>query len=326
MTFSKGLRFFYDGEGGGAGGSDGGSGGSGSSGNTLLGGDSGASGSGDKGGASGAGGASDFKLPDNWDYRTALPAELKESPSAKKYGSLADLVRGFDNAQQLIGKPTERLVEIPTNPDATVTRSVLERLGLPKDEANYKIEPIKVKGAEKFFPPDSAGMKTLQVAAHKLGILPGQLHGLVSRFAEMTVENATAMQTAENARIAESVDALKTELGEAFDGTVAKANFAINKLGEDKAGADKIRDALNDKGLGTDGTIIKMLAKIGDLFAESTSGGDKPDFGGGMTPDNAKAEGMRLLQEALTEKDQMRRRQLNDEAQKYFARAEKRKA
>lgn len=322
------VRYDEGGAGGGAaGGEGGGAAGAGAGSGTLVKGADAGTGAG-QGGAAGTGagagtGATEFKLPDNWDYRTALPPELKESPSAKKYGSLPDLVRSLDSAQQMIGKPLDRLVEIPPNADATVRQQVMERLGLPKNLPDYKIEAVK--GAEDHLKIDSPNMKALIEVAHKEGILPGQLQAVINKFGGILAEGHKTIEAAEIQRNSDNVSALKEKWGEAFDGKVAAANFAVEKLGGDKAGVDALRESINRGGLGTDGPLLNMLATIGEMLDEGGEAGDKNGIGLGMTPDNAKAEGMRLLQEALNEKDQMKRRDLNAKAQEFFAKADKRK-
>jgi hypothetical protein len=330
MMNSKGMRIYYDGEG--AGGGEGSAVGTGS----LLNGTGGAAGAGAGSGGNGAGtegaggagagasGAGEFKLPDNWDYRSVLPPELKESPSAKKYANIAELVRGFDNAQQFIGRPTERLVEIPPNADATVRASVLEKLGHPKNFADYKVNAPKDGGD--LLKIDSPNFKALAELAHKNGVMPDQFQGMVDAFGSMVAKGQADMVAAEQQRVATNISNLKTELGEAFDATVANANLAVNKLGGDKAGADALRDSISNAGLGTDGPLLKALAKVGEMFAEDTGAGDKGEgFQKPMTPDAAKNEGQRLLQEALEvmSSNPTKARELNLKAQEYFARAEK---
>jgi hypothetical protein len=318
------VKVRYDGEGGGEGGAgnEGGAGKEGAGNPSLLNGGTGGAG---EAGAGNTGGTppAEFKLPDNWDYRTALPPELKESPSAKKYGSLPDLVRSLDSAQQMIGKPLDRLVEIPPNADATVRQQVMERLGLPKNLPDYKIEAVK--GAEDHLKVDSPNMKALIEVAHKEGILPGQMQAVINKFGGILAEGHKTIEAAEIQRNADNVTALKAKWGEAFDGKVAAANFAVEKLGGDKAGVDALRESINRGGLGTDGPLLNMLATIGEMLNEGGEAGDKQNgIGIGMTPDNAKAEGMRLLNEAMNEKDQMKRRDLNAKAQEFFAKASKR--
>lgn len=320
MKTSSSFRVYYDGAGGDGGAVSGAGGGAGS----LINGNSGG-GNGNQGGeggtppASNGAGATEFKLPDNWDYRSVLPPELKESPSAKKYANIEELVRGFDNAQQFLGRPTEHLVELPPNAPPEAQRAALEKMGLPKEIAAYKLDQKAVGESIKL---DAPGMKTLTEAAFKQGVLPKQLEGLLGTFNGMIEQGQKDMAQAEIQRNADNIAALKEELGEAFDGDVAAANFAVQKLG-----GKELMESINKAGLGTDAPLLKMLTKVGKMLAEDEGGGDKPgDFGGGMTPDAAKDEGQRLLKEAIDIQgtDPLKARELNKKAQEFFAKAEKR--
>lgn len=327
MKMSSSFRVYYDGaggNGGGTGGSEpGGAGGAGTTPGSLINGEGGAPAGGKPDAGAGEGGTTntEFKLPDGWDYRSVLPAELKESPSAKKYANIEELVRGFDNAQQFLGRPTEHLVELPPNAPPEAQRAALEKMGLPKEIAAYKLDQKAVGESIKL---DAPGMKTLTEAAFKQGVLPKQLEGLLGTFNGMIEQGQKDMAQAEIQRNADNIAALKTELGEAFDGDVAAANFAVQKLG-----GKELMESINKAGLGTDAPLLKMLSKVGKMLAEDEGGGDKPgDFGGGMTPDAAKDEGQRLLKEAIDIQgtDPLKARELNKKAQEFFAKAEKRSA
>jgi hypothetical protein len=315
MKTSSSFRVYYDGAGGEGGAAGGGS---------LIGEGGGAAapaagGTPDAGAGGGGSNDAGFKLPDGWDYRSVLPPELKESPSAKKYANIEELVRGFDNAQQFLGRPAEHLVELPPNAPPEAQRAALEKMGLPKDIGGYTLDQKAVGESIKL---DAPGMKTLTEAAFKAGVLPKQLEGLLGTFNGMIEQGRNEMAQAEIKRNADNIAALKNELGEAFDGDVAAANFAVQKLG-----GKELMESINKAGLGTDAALLKALTKVGKILAEDEGGGDKPnDFGGGMTPDAAKAEGQRLLKEAIDVQatDPLKARELNKKAQEFFARAEKR--
>lgn len=252
-----------------------------------------------------------------------MPAELKESPSAKKYATIAELVRGFDNAQQFIGKPADRLVEIPPDIDDAGRMAVLEKMGHPKNFEDYKV--TAPKGAEDALKVDSPNFKALAEAAHKMGVHPKQFQGIVDMFGSQLVAGQKQMADAEIQRNADNVTALKTKWGEAFDAKVASANLAVEKLGGDKAGMEALRESINRAGLGTDGPLLNALAKVGEMMAEDEGGGDKgTGITRAMTPDAAKDEGTRLLQEAINTTDPIKARELNRQAQEFFARAAKR--
>lgn len=310
------MRALYDGEGGG----DGGAGNSGAgAGGTLLGGKGSAGGAGAGDGGAGAnagtGGGEGFKLPDNWDYRTALPENLRTGVAAK-YASLADLVTGAENAQKLIGKPIERLVEIPPNADPETRRGVLSKLGLPEKIEDYKVSAPK-KGGD-FVDVSKPAFAKLREAAHGLGILPDQLQGLVEVIGESTQAGYDATVAAGNEKHANNIKALQTELGETFDKTVADANLGIMRIG-----GQELVDAINGAQMGTDPVVLKAFAKVGAMLAEDGGGGDKDGGGDGpLNPSQIRGQATELIQQAIDEKNPVKRRELEAKAAKLFSRLE----
>ena len=316
MTTGK-MRALYDGEG------DGGSG-TGGAGGTLIGdangsGGAGAGGDGGSGaggtpagGSGGAGAGDEFKLPDNWDYRTALPENLRTGVAAK-YANLADLVTGAENAQKLIGKPIDRLVEIPPNADAETRRGVLSKLGLPEKLDDYKVSAPK-KGGD-FVDVSKPAFAKLREAAHGLGILPDQLQGLVEVIGESTQAGYDATIVAGNEKHANNIKALQAELGETFDKTVADANLGIMRVG-----GQELVDALNGAQMGTDPVVLKAWAKVGAMLAEDGGGGDKGDGDGALNPSALRGQANDLIQLAIDEKNPVKRRELEQKAAKLYAR------
>ena len=259
--------------------------------------------------------AGEFKLPDNWDYRTALPENLRTGVAAK-YQNLTDLVGGFENAQKLIGKPVDRLVEIPPNADAEVRRGVLSKLGLPEKVEDYKIAAPK-KGGD-FVDVSKPAFAKLTAAAHGLGILPDQLQGLLEVIGESTQEGYDANVAAGNEKHANNIRALRTELGETFDKTVAAANLGIMRVG-----GQELVDAINGAQMGTDPVILKAFAKVGEFYAEDGGGGDRT--GGDnmpMNPYQLRGQANDLLQKAIATNNPAERRKYEQEAAKLFSRLE----
>lgn len=320
------MRALYDGEGGGDGG---GAGGAGGGGNSLLGGAGGSGGKaggssggaagGDGGGAGGAGGnggtgGGGFKLPEGWDYRSAIPENLRTGVAAK-YQNLTDLVNGFENAQKLIGKPVDRLVEIPPNMDPEARRGVLSKLGLPEKVEDYKLTAPK-KGAD-FVDVTKPAFAKLSAAAHGLGILPDQLQGLLEVIGESTQEGYDANVAAGNVKHAENIQALRTELGETFDAVVASANLGIMRVG-----GQELVTAINSAQMGTDPVILKAFAKVGEFYAEDGGGGDKGGDNIPMNPHQLRSQAQDLLQKAIDTKNPMERKKFQEDAAKLFARLE----
>ena len=113
---------------------------------------------------------------------------------------------------------------------------------------------------------------------------------------------------------------MQGQWGQAFDAKLAAANFAI-----DKHGGDELRGVLNATGLSTNPNLMNMLSKFGEIIAEESGEGDGGSgdglgkFGNTMTPDEARAKGNSLLQEANNLKmGDPRRKKLNEEAQSFF--------
>lgn len=320
------MRALYDGEGGGnvdgGGGAGTGNSNGGGAGNSLLnagnGAGAGSGNSGNSGGSGGSAGTGDdgggFKLPDNWDYRTAIPENLRAGVAAK-YQNLTDLVNGFENAQKMIGKPVDRLVEIPPNADADQRRAVLSKLGLPEKVEDYKLAAPK-KGAE-FVDVSKPAFAKLASAAHGLGILPDQLQGLLEVIGESTQAGYDANVVAGNAKHAENIQALRTELGETFDAVVASANLGIMRVG-----GQELVTAINSAQMGTDPVILKAFAKVGEFYAEDGGGGDKGGDNIPMNPHQLRSQAQDLLQKAIDTKNPMERKKFQEDAARLFARLE----
>lgn len=318
MSGSAKMRALYDGEGeGNGGGSGGGSGnsllgGTGGAGGTVDPGAGGAGGAGNSGGAGGSDGAGAFKLPDDWDYRTALPENLRTGVAAK-YANLADLVTGAENAQKLIGKPIDRLVEIPPNADAETRRGVLSKLGLPEKLDDYKVSAPK-KGGD-FVDVSKPAFAKLREAAHGLGILPDQFQGLVEAIGESTQAGYDATVVAGNEKHANEIKALQTELGETFDKFIGDAQLGIERIG-----GQELIDAINGAQLGTNPVLLKAFAKVAEFYAEDGGGGDKDNENTPMNPSQLRGQATDLIQQAIDEKNPVKRRELEAKAAKLFAR------
>lgn len=234
---------------------------------------------------------------------------------AAKYQNLTDLVGGFENAQKLIGKPVDRLVEIPPNMDADARRGVLSKLGLPEKVEDYKVSAPK-KGGD-FVDVTKPAFAKLSAAAHGLGILPDQLQGLLEVIGESTQEGYDANVAAGNEKHANNIKALKTELGETFDKVVADANLGIMRVG-----GQELVDALNGAQMGTDPVILKAFAKVGEFYAEDGGGGDKGGDSAPMNPHQLRSQANDLIQKAVDTKNPVERRKYEAEAAKLFSRLE----
>lgn len=254
-----------------------------------------------------------FKFPDNFDYKTIVPEDIRGDAVFSKYQNLESALRGLHGAQKLLGKDPSNLVEVPPATDAAATRALMNRLGASEKAEDYKFEPVK--GAPDWLGTDKPLSQWLAKTAHSEGIPVSTMNKLYAGFVgEMT--KAVQAQQADAVTLAEkSIEGLRTKLGDDFDGTVRRAKLAIEKLG----GAP-LRAALEAADLGVNEHVIMALAKVGELYAESDDGADK-GLKGDALPSEIKSEAQALIEKSHTTNDPVERKRLQAEAAKLFARA-----
>ncbi len=228
------------------------------------------------------------------------------------------MARSLVSAQQMLGnRDPNSLMTIPAADDAEGRRAAFTKMGLPDDVSGYKL--TAVENGVGFMAPDTQLAKDWLAHSHKEGFLPehaNSAYGFLSEYMTQQHKDAVAKEAADAET---NANALKTEWGaEKFDTNIQKADFAVEKLG-----GDELREQINSAGLGTSPVLMKALVRVADMLAEDSAGGDNPapDFGGGVTPDEARARGKSMLQDALNEKNPQKARQINEQAQEWFQRA-----
>lgn len=228
--------------------------------------------------------------------------------------------RSLVSAQNMLGRDPNSLMVVPKADDAVAMRAAMTKLGLPDDISGYKLSPIEDGVA--FMAPDTQLAKDWIAFSHKEGMLPSHTNAAYGFLAKYMTQQHKDAGSALAAQAETNATALKTEWGEAFDKNIRLADFAVDKLGGD---SDDFRSAINDAGLGTNSAVMKALVKIGSMLAEDAGDGDGPagGFGDSMDPNEARARGKAILEEALNEKNPQKARAMNVEAQKMFARATK---
>lgn len=256
---------------------------------------------------------SEFKFPDNFDYRTIVPADLKEDATWTKYKSLEDVFRALPAAQKMIGKDPATLVEITPDMAPDKMRAVMNRLGAAENVDGYKLNAVK--DAPEWLGPDQHMAKWLSTKAHEAGIPVKTAQALYEGFAG---EMMTAMKAQEAAGLDmanKAITQMKEKHGADFDGMVRRAKLAIEKLG-----GDPLRQALEEANLGVHPTVIEALANAGKLYEEDTGAGDK---GGNSLPSEEKQRALDLIRQSHGkefDKDQAGRKKLQDQAQAILAR------
>lgn len=257
-----------------------------------------------------------FKFPDNFDYKSIVPEDIRADPVFAKYKDIEGVFRGLHGAQRLLGKDPSNLIEVPAPTDAAATRAVMNRLGASEKFEDYKLEPVK--GAPDWLAPDKPLGGWLAKTAHETGLPIGAMNKLYKGFVGEMTKAMQAQQAAAVDLANQSIAKMKEEMGGDFDGTVRRARLAIDKLG-----GPALREALESADLGVNPVVIKALAQAGALFEESTDGGDDKGVGSEPLPSEDKAKALELTQQSLATDNPVERKRLQAEARKYFERAAK---
>ena len=176
------------------------------------------------------------------DWRSELDDDLKSSKALEKIKSVADLAKGYVNAQSLIGKRVQEL------PEAELRALMQERLGAPKavEEYDFNVELLdpadvgqfKVKALEAGLSKDAA----LKVAAF--------LNERESR----TISNKKAAEDAVRARFEEVV---RAEFGDQVPVRMKHVEAALKEFAD-----PELYNFIRDEGHHSP-ELIKMLARVG---------------------------------------------------------------
>lgn len=190
--------------------------------------------------------------------------------STKNWKSPEAMAKSAYNLEKMMGAPADRLVKLPADPaDAEGWQEVYRKLGAPEDPAGYGL------------PEDS---QWLAEAAHKVGVAPQQLKGLIDVYAEKAgaAEEQAAQKRKEE--LSTTISQLRNEYGKVADQKFAAGFKAIESMGIDQDMADAIRGQIGARKFTE--WAIGIGEKLGDGVFVEGSQTQTPQMG--MTPDQAK--------------------------------------
>lgn len=212
-------------------------------------------------------------FPDNW--KEGLPEDLRGDPSLGVVNDIPSLAKSFINAQKMVGADK---IQVPgkhaTDED---WGAVFQKLGLPKDVAEYGLAKAKDSKLEDAF------VDKFKTSAHAAGILPRHAQKMLDWFNQEYAASETALQSQITNAKAAGEAALKKEWGEAYQLHTTAANLAVKEFG-----GDELFKVLKDSGVDSNPEIVKAFAKIGLALKESDVKGLVPrGTEGAVTPDQA---------------------------------------
>lgn len=214
-------------------------------------------------------------------------ADAKAYVEGKGFKDSESLAVAYQNLEKVRGVPAERLLTLPEKADDPAWNDVHARLGRPEKPDGYTFEVPE--GAS----PDFA--KAAQAEFHKLGLTKAQGESLAKWWNESAKGATEAEKANATANRTQQVTKLKTEWGAAFEQNANEVEAVALA-----SGLTKEQVTAAESALGVDG-FAKMIfqfktkfgVKLGEAGFEKGSGGGG-DFGGVMTPAQAKAERERL--------------------------------
>lgn len=213
------------------------------------------------------------------DWSSGLPESAKLYVTQKGFKDAASVVDSYQNLEKLMGAPKERLLRIPDKADAPEWGEVYEKLGRPKNAADYKFAPAEGMESNKEF-TDWA-----QKQFHSLGLTRQQGETLAAKWNEFAVGSLKTTSEQQATQLKTEQTALRKEWGAAYDQQIKGAQKAALTFGLKTEDIDKL-----EKALGFSGTM-KFMAKIGEKVGEDSfvTGGNNA-FEGALTPERAQAQ------------------------------------
>ncbi len=217
-------------------------------------------------------------------WKSSLPTDFVNSPTMQKFtddkDGLAKAVQSHLSLEKLLGHDK---VPIPKDDKDILAQQVFNKaIGVPDSPEGYQLPDVNVPEGLKGVTFDkNAFAQTI----HKFGLTPKQAQGLWQEYTNLSMGTYNKYVTENNAQLAQLVNGLKQEWGDAYDTNVELGQMVINKFSDNEEAANYITASLLKDPRG-----IKFMAKIGSQFAENKIGDFKYHQGFSFTPEQAKQE------------------------------------
>ncbi|MEQ1756571.1 MAG: hypothetical protein ABL973_20820 [Micropepsaceae bacterium] len=242
------------------------------------------------------------------DWTETLAPELKSLVTAKGYKSPADVVQAYAHAQRLIGAD-----KIPLPKDGVWDDVTREKLGIPKSASEYQLTRPQLPQA---LPYDEAFEQAALPVAHKLGLTPQQVQGLVDFYAGHQAQGYDAATRSRLEEQGRATEALKAEWGAGYEPKLAQAARAARYFG-----GEALVGFLNESGLGDHPDLVRAFARAGALLSEDTLRGSTA-IETSLPPDEALRKAQALMSKpAYTQKGHPDHASAVDQVRQLFEQA-----
>jgi hypothetical protein len=242
------------------------------------------------------------------DWVASLTPELRNLVDAKGYKTPADVVQAYAHAQRAIGAE-----KIPLPKDGVWDEIARAKLGIPKVADGYKVARPELPAG---MPYDEALEKAALPIAHKLGLTPHQVQGLIDFYAGHQSQSVQTMLRGQQEEQTHAIGQLQQEWGGSYDTKVSQAARAARHFG-----GQGLIDFLNQSGAGNNPALVRAFAKVGAMMAEDTLKTGKA-HGFALSPDEARREANKLMAApAYTNRDHPEHGSIVEQVQQLFERA-----
>jgi hypothetical protein len=242
------------------------------------------------------------------DWTASLTPDLKQLVETKGYKSPADVVQAYAHAQRAIGAD-----KIPAPKDGVWDETARAKLGIPRSPDGYELRRPDLPQGVAYY---EAFEKAALPIAHKLGLTPQQVQGLLDFYAG---HQSQSFQSSLKGRLddeSQSVGLLQQEWGPSYNTKVAQAARAARYFG-----GQPLIEFLNQSGVGNNPELVRAFAKIGSMMTEdSLKIGRAQGFS--ITPEEARREAQKLMaKEAYTNRNHPEHAATLEHVQQLFERA-----
>ena len=213
------------------------------------------------------------------DWTAALPEDARGFVRNKGWDAPADVLESYRHLERLVG--AERIALPRDENDQANWDRVWTKLGRPARPEDYRL-PMPQTGGDKTF------AKAFAARAHELGLSTKQARGLVDWWNSSAAGSVERIERQKRASEAAEIDALRDELGTAFDGQAAAARRAAELFGFDAGTLTKIEGAI-----GTAAMIRRFMAIGRALGEDRIEGGADSGFGPSADAARARIESLK---------------------------------
>ncbi len=214
------------------------------------------------------------------DWTASLPDTQKLWVQNKGFKAASEALESYQQYEKLMGVPKERLLKLPDKPDAPEWNEIYDRMGRPKEAAEYKFAPPK--GGQ--LNPEFTSWAQKQF--HELGLSRKQGEALATRWNEYAMGDVEKANQTSAANLKAEQTALQREWGSAHESKLKSAFKAAETFG---LGREEVTQL--EKALGFSKTL-KFLDSLGSKLGEDSfvTGEGGGGFKGALTPEMAQAE------------------------------------